>query len=999
MADEKMRLVSLSVLGGPLHGRRHDPDEVVTEILVGSDPDCHLVVDRPGISPIHARIWADLDESFVYDTHAPRGLFVNATRVEGQAPIGVGDVLWLGPPQDPESVCIQCRFEPWVEVLPASLVGATPAGSMPPVVAAAPPPEAPAPPAPPAEEDPFFVGDGPGTGFVPSAKPTAVAEEPAPAKEEPAPAAAPPVPPAPIQAAPALSPEALVAETIADDWAIAEPVPSAPVAPPAPSSLRPPVPPPEAPAVAPPPAPDDFFVAEGPATPEAEAVVFVEPIVELPPLDLPPSPLAVRAPLPPTVPAAAPPPPAPVAPARFVPEPHAPAAPASPASGPAPEPAHVEAKPAVPAPRPQPTAARRPAPSGTTRPTPSGATRPAAARRPAPSAHRTARRPSRGAPGWIRPVGLGAAGLLVLAAVAFLALRLFGGGVRLDGIEPTRLRVGQRATLTGSGFAADPSGNQVLFDDREAKVVQASATRLEVEVPEVVAESGAERRVGVVVRRGSRASSSLDVAVFQGPRLHGISPEAALPGEEVLLAGAGWGPGATVRFGAAEAQLNEVEATRIRAVVPEGAGGPGTVAPVVVTVGGVDSNPAPFIVGHLPVVSAVSPASAAPGDVVDVSGRGFQADPLANDVRVGGVRALVVSATGDALKVVVPRVGPGEPSRALEVRVPGNENVGQVALQVAAPADPVEFRFVAEPFAAPGRPHAVLATGLGPAFVLAASGGRTAAARAVEAAERLNGAAQALRTTLGLNLEARGLDSSPTLGLAGRPDALVEVTTEDAAAYDEDWTGLRGRGGPVTPARLARWWEAVGRDIVLLTVRGERPQFAASLAPEGRVLAQLFEAAQRTGRPGVPRQVVDEARPPLRDGLRLLALRVPASVTAPVAAATTPALAAAAATPPPARLQLEGTWSGSQSEQGQQQYLTVTFRRGGGSISYEGGITLTVPLLTLEQPRRDQVHFSVQIRGGVRHYVGKWDGETLSGSVSTDAAGRNVVASFELRRR
>jgi hypothetical protein len=126
---------------------------------------------------------------------------------------------------------------------------------------------------------------------------------------------------------------------------------------------------------------------------------------------------------------------------------------------------------------------------------------------------------------------------------------------------------------------------------------------------------------------------------------------------------------------------------------------------------------------------------------------------------------------------------------------------------------------------------------------------------------------------------------------------------------------------------------------------------------------------------------------------------VPASVTAPVAAAATPALTAAAATPPPARLQLEGTWGGSQSEQGQQQYLTVTFRRGGGSISYEGGITLTVPLLTLEQPRRDQVHFSVQIRGGVRHYVGKWDGETLAGSISTDAAGRNVVASFELHRR
>ena len=58
-----------------------------------------------------------------------------------------------------------------------------------------------------------------------------------------------------------------------------------------------------------------------------------------------------------------------------------------------------------------------------------------------------------------------------------------------------------------------------------------------------------------------------------------------------------------------------------------------------------------------------------------------------------------------------------------------------------------------------------------------------------------------------------------------------------------------------------------------------------------------------------------------------------------------------------------------------------------------------MPLLTLEEPRRDQVRFSVQIRGGVRHYAGKWDGEAIRGSISTDSAGRNVVASFELRRR
>jgi hypothetical protein len=184
-------------------------------------------------------------------------------------------------------------------------------------------------------------------------------------------------------------------------------------------------------------------------------------------------------------------------------------------------------------------------------------------------------------------------------------------------------------------------------------------------------------------------------------------------------------------------------------------------------------------------------------------------------------------------------------------------------------------------------------------------------------------------------------------------------------------------------------------------VRGERPRFAAALAPEGRALQQLSDAAQKTGRPGVPLQVLNEARPALRDGLRLIALRVPASVTAPApgaAAAASPATAAAAATPP-ARLQLEGTWAGSEVEQGERRYLTTSFRRGGGTLAYEGGITLTLPLLAVEQTRRDQVRFSVEVRGSVRHYDGKWDGEILAGSVSTDAAGTNVVATFELRRR
>ena len=1032
MSEDRLRLASLSVLGSPIHGRRYDPEEVVGEVLIGSDASCHLVVDLPSISPIHAKIWTDLDDCKVKDTSAPRGVYVNTERVEQEARIDEGDVLWLGPPQEPGSVCIKCHFKPWVEVLPGASAGSEgeAAGPAPPLEPSfdelpapdpaadepAPPDAAPASPpskpeselappssapepafasepdagalASPSEDDPFFVGE-------------AEASEPA---STPAPAASEPVAPVAHEAHEAhdeaaaanVEPEAeAVPAAVVDEWTI----PEAPAEP------------------APAPVVDEFFVASEPdeAQPQPEEPTFVVPEPEpegeaasaVPFLDLPPlepssppiptptpaptfaptpapapKPKAAPAPKPTPVPAAAAPEPAPTpAPAPAAAPKETPAAAAPPAS---PKPS-AEARPAAAAPRVQP--ARRPAGAAP------AARRPPAVRAASPLA-------ASGSPSWLRPVGLGAAGLLVAGALGFGAMKLMGGSVRLDSVEPPRLRVGQRATLSGSGFSSDPTGQTVIFGEREAKVLQASPKRLEVEVPEAVASAGTESRVPVVVRTKGRSTAVVEVTVFQGPRLHGISPGAAMPGEEVLLAGAGWGVGATVKFGSATAQTLEVQPTQIRALVPQ-VGSPGNELAVVVTIAGVDSNPAPFILGHLPVVSSLDPASAAPGDVVSVSGRGFETIPARNEVRVSGVPALVIAAAADSLQVVVPRLGPGESTRAVEVRVPASSNVGQAQLALKPAADTVEFRFIAEPFTpAAGRVHALLATGLGPAFVLTASGGRTAAERAATAAERLNAAAEPLRTTAGLTLEARGLESSPVIGLVGHADPLLEVSEEDAAAYNEDWTGLRGRGGPVTRARLARWWEALGRDLVLMTVRSQPPSNTAALAPEGRVLGQLFELAQRSGGAGVPRQVVDDARPPLKDGLRLLGLRVPPTVTAAAPGAATVAAApavAAAPTPPP--LQLDGNWGGHQVEQGQRQFLSVTFRGSGGTVAYEGGITFTVPMLSVEKPRRDQVHFSVQIRGGFRHYTGQWDGETLTGNVSTDAAGKNVVGTFELRRR
>jgi pSer/pThr/pTyr-binding forkhead associated (FHA) protein len=100
----------LTILNGPLAGRELALETTVDNVLIGSDGSCRFHIPTPGISPIHARIWLDAGGVTVYDTHSPRGLYINDDRVNGQAPLKNGDVLWLGTPGEDEAVMIQVRL-------------------------------------------------------------------------------------------------------------------------------------------------------------------------------------------------------------------------------------------------------------------------------------------------------------------------------------------------------------------------------------------------------------------------------------------------------------------------------------------------------------------------------------------------------------------------------------------------------------------------------------------------------------------------------------------------------------------------------------------------------------------------------------------------------------------------------------------------------------------------------------------------------------------------
>jgi hypothetical protein len=589
-------------------------------------------------------------------------------------------------------------------------------------------------------------------------------------------------------------------------------------------------------------------------------------------------------------------------------------------------------------------------------------------------------------------------GVLAAAAIGagvWFALPMFMPP-RLDSVAPTRVPIGQTVVLQGDYFGSSPEAVSVTFGARPGRVVEVARRQIVAEVPELEMGAAGDLPVPVSVRVGSRQSGVQQISIFQAPRVSALKPDVAMPGDEIAIQGGGWGDAAEVSFDEARAEVVSVGPAELRVRVP---GLEGASANVRVRVGGLSSAPIPFLVGRLPLITAADPVDVEPGDDLVLRGKGLGDDPRSVLAQIGGVSALVVAAAGDELALVVPR-GPEPGEVELELRVPGSNHVGRTVLRLASESGPLGFHFVAEPFTlsgAEGRDRAVVVSDVGTRLVFASDGTLAAGARAAAVAQRLNAAAG--RLAAGAAVEVRDLESAPVIALAGETEPLIAVAESDAEAYNESWARpSRGGGGPpVTRERLARWWGAVLADLAVVLARGQAPGEAAALATEGRALQQLHEAAG-----GRPARGLLVRRAALRESLRSLALRVPASV--PGAAVAAPAATQAAAVDaapgetPPGGFELDGIWLGSTREAGRRRQFSVTFKGSGGSLTYMGGVDLSQPLVSAKQ-NGGEVVFSILRGGGEVHFRASWDGKKLSGAMSSTAAGGGDVGTFELYRR
>jgi len=591
-----------------------------------------------------------------------------------------------------------------------------------------------------------------------------------------------------------------------------------------------------------------------------------------------------------------------------------------------------------------------------------------------------------------RPRPVARAGLAVprVALVAFATAALAGGALWLylhfraaapviTSVTPPKAEPGQTVTIAGSGFDPDTEDNAVRFGKQTGKVTSASETQLAVTVPESLAVAD----TGVLVETRSGRSNALFLKIYRGPRVTSVDPPVALPGAEVVLRGSNLaGPSLTVEIGGLPATVKDSSPTALRVRVPDLPMLEGRALPVTVELAGETGRPAEIILGRLPIVTVVAPASGPPGTRVVLRGHGFDPDVRADRVTIGGEPALLLSATANEIAAMVP-APPGAGSQVqapVVVQARGATSSGGVSFVVMSPSE-ATFRPYYFPAAAADRPSedvVLVSTELGPALLL---GGR---ADAPSTAERAARAAAALNTVVEaaasgpVTLEAR---DKPTTGvaLAGNRGLLVAATAEDAAAYAREPSA---RGQRATPRVLAEFWTALLQDHLTLFVQRQRPLRVVEMSPRGKVFLDLFSEAERRGGAGagVPTRLVRPLTPSLGRSFRDLALLLPSG----------PSAAAAA---------VAGRWEGTMQETAAApRGITIELRLDGtrltGSLTTRSrAVAMAVPLTDIRY-EKGRLAFVTATGGATHEWTGAVKGAAIDGTIRQ---GTKDVGGFSLR--
>jgi YD repeat-containing protein len=219
--------------------------------------------------------------------------------------------------------------------------------------------------------------------------------------------------------------------------------------------------------------------------------------------------------------------------------------------------------------------------------------------------------PSGATTGYVRVTVGGVASNSVLFTV--------GSTPGITSISPTSGPVGSTVTINGSnlyGVGSNYSATSVTFNGTLTQALSGTPTMLIVPVP-----AGATTG-NVVDTLGGVASNGVNFTVVPGPGLGSISPASAAVGAFVTVNGGNFGNsqgGSTITFNGVTATPTSWSSNYMYVQVPTGT----TTGNVVVTVGGVASNPLPFTVVPAATITSLSSSSGSYLSSLTITGTNF----------------------------------------------------------------------------------------------------------------------------------------------------------------------------------------------------------------------------------------------------------------------------------------------------------------------------------------------------------------------------------------
>lgn len=250
------------------------------------------------------------------------------------------------------------------------------------------------------------------------------------------------------------------------------------------------------------------------------------------------------------------------------------------------------------------------------------------------------------------------------------------GAVVVNSIAPTSGPGGTQIQINGSGFGATQGSSWVGIGPYSAAVVSWSNTQIVAKAPPVAL-------IGAVkVTAGGVASNADQNFTVLAPTVASISPTNGPVGTQVTINGSGFG----ATQGSITAAINSVNlaiiswsGTQIVATVPTTA----VTGSVKVTNGGVPSNTNLYFTVPARQVTGVSPASAAVGSQITITGTGFHSAQGSGFVYLYPNRqASVVSWSDTQIVATVPS---GVTTGPVEVWVNGQSSNSDVVLNMPSP--------------------------------------------------------------------------------------------------------------------------------------------------------------------------------------------------------------------------------------------------------------------------------------------------------------------------